>query len=136
MKVASPSNLSSRVFRPIVGVAASASILSAVGCSSIKFYPGEERADSSIGRLLFNSTGADMRVITIDGIQHPHPGRTVEILPGPHSIEVKYQEQFETADAIVTNNSHHSDDQSGLAVTRFGTCSLRFTNEATQELFV
>lgn len=111
-------------------------IASVSACSALKFYPGEERADSTIGRLLFNTTGAEMKVITIDGIQHPHPGRTVELLPGPHRLDVKYQEQFESADAIGSNEGKVSDESSGLPMIRYGTCSLRFTIEESQELFV
>lgn len=136
MKLSQSWTSSPRALRSFVAVSALLSLLSSMGCAPLKFYPGEERADSMIGRLLFNSTGADMRVITIDGIQHPHPGRTVEILPGAHHIEVKYQEQFEGADSIATNSPHVSGEESGVAMTRYGTCSLRFTIEASQELFV
>ena len=91
------------------------------GCGAVKFYPGEERADSEIGRILFNSSGASMSVVTLDGIPHPHPGRTLEILPGPHTLEVKYA-QAPSGDIA--------------PLQRFGTCSIRFTIEAAQELYV
>jgi len=101
-----------------------------IGCGSIKFYPGEERADSTIGRLLFNSTGAEMKVITIDGVPHPHPGRTVELLPGAHTLEVRYEELFQSGD------NHDVGDTDDQSLVSFGSCSLRFTIEAAQELFV
>ena len=92
-----------------------------VGCGSIKFYPGEERADSEIARLLFNSSGAAMNVVTLDGIPHPHPGRTLEILPGAHTLVVKYAQTF---------------TGTGAPLSRYGTCTITFTVEAAQELFV
>jgi hypothetical protein len=100
------------------------------GCGAVKFYPGEERADSTIGRVLFNSTGADLRVVTIDGVSHPHPGRTVELLPGSHIMAVKYEEHFEPGD------TQESGEVGGEPLMRYGSCSLRFTIEAAQELFV
>lgn len=121
--------------RPFLGLALIIPLTTLTACSALKFYPGEERADSTIGRLLFNSAGADMSVITIDGIQHPHPGRTVELLPGSHRIELKYQEQFEAPDGDSADNqlAHQT---SGDGLTRYGACSLRFTIEPAQELFV
>jgi hypothetical protein len=104
----------------------------AAGCGSIKFYPGEERADSQIGRLLFNSSGAAMSAITLDGIPHPQPGRTLEILPGPHNLIVKYAQTFtDSGDPL------HRDPSGTIApVARHGTCSIQFTIEAAQELYV
>ena len=122
-----PSNLQ----RSVISTMLTASALMS-GCGGIKFYPGEERADSEIGRLLFNSEGASMNVVTLDGVQHPHPGRTLEILPGPHTLVVKYGQTFtDTGDPL------HSDPSGRTApLTRYGTCSIRFTIEAAQELFV
>lgn len=118
------------LLRSLTRIALGFVIVGSAACSAVKFYPGEERADSTIGRLLFNSTGADMKVVTIDGVPHPHPGRTVEILPGPHTLELKYEELFESGDEQNTGS------ESDQTLTRFGTCSLRFTIEATQELLV
>lgn len=102
------------------------------GCGSIKFYPGEERADSEIGRLLFNSSGASMNVVTLDGVPHPHPGRTLEILPGPHTLVVKYGQTFtDSGDPL-----HRGPNGELAPLVRYGTCSVRFTIEAAQELFV
>ena len=102
------------------------------GCGSIKFYPGEERADSEIGRLLFNSSGAKMKVVTLDGIPHPHPGRTLEILPGPHTLVVKYGQTFtDSGDPL-----HRGPNGESAPLARYGTCSIRFTIEAAQELYV
>ena len=102
------------------------------GCGSIKFYPGEERADSEVGRLLFNSSGASMNVVTLDGIPHPQPGRTLEILPGPHTLVVKYGQTF-----MDSGDPLHRDHNGELVpLARYGTCSVRFTIEAAQELFV
>jgi hypothetical protein len=102
------------------------------GCAGLKFYPGEERADSEIGRLLFNSEGASMNVVTLDGVQHPHPGRTLEILPGPHTLVVKYAQTFTDSGAPL----HRDPSGKTVPLTRYGTCSIRFTIEAAQELFV
>ncbi len=115
---------------PLAYISVGLILVSSTSCSAIKFYPGEERADSTIGRLLFNSTGADMKVVTIDGVPHPQPGRTLEILPGSHKLELTYEEHFDPGDdqnAVVANGQH---------LKRFGSCSLRFTIEATQELLV
>lgn len=122
---------SSSLRRSILATMLTASALMS-GCGGIKFYPGEERADSEIGRLLFNSQGASMNVVTLDGIQHPHPGRTLEILPGPHTLVVKYAQTFtDTGDPL-----HRDPSGKTLPLVRYGTCSVRFTIEAAQELFV
>jgi len=102
------------------------------GCGSIKFYPGEERADSEIGRLLFNSSGAAMNVVTLDGIAHPHPGRTLEILPGPHTLVVKYGQPFTASGDPLPRGANGE----LASPARYGTCSIRFTIEAAQELYV
>ncbi|MEY4668553.1 MAG: hypothetical protein RL518_1252 [Pseudomonadota bacterium] len=91
------------------------------GCGPVKFYPGEERPDSEISRLLFNSSGAELSVVTFDGITHPHPGRTLEVLPGAHTLVVKYSKTF---------------SETGAPLTRYGTCSITFRIEAAQELYV
>ena len=109
-------------------------IATIAGCGPIKFYPGEERADSEVGRILFNTTGAEMSTVTIDGIPHPHPGRTVEVLPGPHRIEVTYQERFMQSDTPPHDQA--TPGQSATSMLRFGTCNLKFTIDAAQELFV
>ena len=102
------------------------------GCGAIKFYPGEERADSEIGRILFNSAGASMNVVTLDGVPHPHPGRTLEILPGSHTLVVKYAQTFaDSGDPL-----HRGPSGETAPLQRFGTCSIRFTIEAAQELYV
>ncbi len=102
------------------------------GCGGIKFYPGEERPDSEISRLLFNTSGASMDVVTLDGIPHPHPGRTLEILPGPHTLMVKYAQTFtDSGDPLHRDISGRS-----APLTRFGTCQIHFTTEASQELYV
>lgn len=104
----------------------------ASGCGAVKFYPGEERADSEIGRLLFNSSGASMNVVTLDGVPHPHPGRTLEILPGPHTLLVKYAQTFtDSGDPL-----HRDPSGTSVPVTRYGTCSINFTINAAQELYV
>jgi hypothetical protein len=116
------------------------------GCGSIKFYPGEERADSEIGRILFNSSGASMSVVTLDGVPHPHPGRTLEILPGRHTLVVKYEQTFvDSGDPAHRSSSGEIAASSGeiaassgeiAPLKRFGTCSIPFTIEAAQELYV
>jgi hypothetical protein len=107
------------------------SVLS-TGCGSIKFYPGEERPDSEIGRLLFNSSGAAMNVVTLDGISHPHPGRTLEILPGPHALVVKYAQTFtDSGDPL-----HRGPTGEIAPLARYGTCSMKFTIDAAEELYV
>ena len=112
------------------------SLLATVGgCSSVKFYPGEERADSEVGRILFNATGVEMSAVMIDRIPHPHPGRTVEVLPGPHRIEVKYQERIDQSDAVPTEESS-TNGQTTPPTVRFGSCNITFTIDAAQELFV
>jgi hypothetical protein len=103
-------------------------------CGPVKFYPGEERADSEVGRVLFNTTGAEMIAVTIDGIPHPHPGRTVEVLPGPHRIEVQFQERIAPSDRLALEQA--STPQPLPATFRFGTCTIRFTIDAAQELFL
>jgi hypothetical protein len=104
----------------------------ASACGAIKFYPGEERADSEIGRLLFNSSGASMNVVTLDGIPHPHPGRTLEILPGPHTLVVKYAQTFtDSGDPL-----HRDPSGINAPLMRYGTCSIPFTINAAQELYV
>ena len=118
--------------RRCASVALLAAISLCAGCGAIKFYPGEERADSEIGRLLFNSTGAILNVITLDGIQHPQPGRTLEILPGPHNLVIKYAQTFtDSGDPL-----HRAPSGDSAPLARFGTCSIRFTIDAAQELFV
>lgn len=102
------------------------------GCGPIKFYPGEERADSEIGRLLFNTSGASLDVVTLDGLTHPHPGRTLEILPGPHTLVVKYAQTFtDSGDPL-----HRTPSGEIAPLKRYGTCSIRFTIDAAQELYV
>ncbi len=130
MKRPCTNNPTHTLLRSLTLISFGFALVSSASCSAVKFYPGEERADSTIGRLLFNATGADMKVVTIDGVPHPHPGRTVEILPGAHTLEIKYEENFESDD------DQNSDTQDAENLMRFGSCSLRFTIEATQELLV
>jgi hypothetical protein len=111
-------------------------LVGVTGCGPIKFYPGEERADSEVGRILFNSTGAEMIAVTIDGTPHPHPGRTVEVLPGPHRIEVKYQEDTNGSDSVPAAESILQRGQTSAPTVRFGSCTIKFTIDAAQELFV
>jgi hypothetical protein len=126
------STLASAVQVGVVLVGAALVSTVCAGCGSVKFYPGEERADSEIGRLLFNSSAAAMNVVTLDGIPHPHPGRTLEILPGAHLLVVKYSQTF-----IDSGDPAHGDPSGRTApLTRYGTCSIRFTIEAAQELYV
>lgn len=125
---------SHRPYRFFSCVVFASTLATLIGCGAVKFYPGEERADSEVGRILFNSAGAEMSTVTIDGIPHPHPGRTVEVLPGPHRIEVKYEEQFSLAEPAATGES--AGKTSGETLVRFGTCNLKFTIDAAQELFV
>ena len=118
--------------RRILSLLTLTSVMASIaGCGPIKFYPGEERADSEVGRILFNSTGAELSMVTIDGIAHVHPGRTVEVLPGPHRIEVKYQERINEPDTASLDQ-----DRAETSILRFGTCNVKFTIDAAQELFV
>jgi hypothetical protein len=128
------SHTSRRPYRLLSSVLFVSSLLTISGCGAVKFYPGEERADSEVGRILFNSQGVEMSTVMIDGIPHPHPGRTVEVLPGPHRIEVKYQEETTLAEPVTNGESEGA--SSGETLVRFGTCNLKFTINAAQELFV
>mgnify|MGYP006270428981 CR=1 FL=1 len=125
-----------RITSRLVTIPIYLSVLSLSACSPLKFYPGEERADSTIGRLLFNSSGAALSAVTIDGIPHPKPGKTVELLPGSHQLSVQYQEKFADTDTTLSDGSSPADKQSAVTLTRIGTCELRFSIDASQELFL
>ena len=118
--------------RRIISLLTLTSVMASIeGCGPIKFYPGEERADSEVGRILFNTTGAELSMVTIDGISHAHPGRTVEVLPGPHRVQLKYQEHINETDTA-SLDPHKAE----TSLLRFGTCNVKFTIDAAQELFV
>jgi hypothetical protein len=111
-------------------------LMAVTGCAPLKFYPGKERPDSYVSRLLFNSSGAKLSEVTIDGVSHPDPGRTVELLPGPHTVAVKYLENFGAADPSAGTPGSPDGKSAATAVTKTGVCEVKFSIEPTQELFL
>lgn len=100
------------------------------GCQPVKLYPGPERPQEQLALVFFDSLGASVVSLSVDGISNPHPGRAVALLPGEHRLELRYQERFEDADATITDGAFWSDERKGFGFTRVGSCSLKFSLRA------
>jgi hypothetical protein len=112
------------------------SILCLTSCTPVRLYQGEARPRSEVAVISFSSVDSSILAVSVDGLATPHPGRAVEVLPGPHSLTLKYQQHFEDSNETVSSNDVFPDERSGFGLVEVGTCTLRFEAKRGQGLFV
>lgn len=107
-----------------------------VSCGPVVMHSKGELPSDELVYLGFNALGPKMLEVQLNGMENPHPGRSLEILPGNHTLKVRYQVKFEDSNLVITNDAVFSDELSGIGFVRVGSCEIEFRAERGDELFV